>query len=97
MANTSFVDGKFAFLNEPAEHNHVDYFQSFAKFREKGLPTNLPAEKNAATWQDPRLVVLEKQINKSRNNSASSSEIKIVKNKMRFYYISLTRKILKQY
>ena len=97
MANTSSVDGKSAFLNEPAEHDHVDYFQSFAKFREKGLPTSLPAERDAATRRDPRLVALEEQIDKLRSNGASPSEIKIAKNKARSCYTSLTRKALEQY
>ena len=44
-ANTSSIDGRDAFFHEPAQHDHVDYFQSFAKFREKELPMSLPAEK----------------------------------------------------
>ena len=59
MANTSSVDGKSAFLNEPAQHDHVEFFQSFAKFREKGLPTSLPAKREATIRQDPQLLELE--------------------------------------
>lgn len=34
MASTSDVCGKPAYWKEPAEHDHVDFFQSFAKSRE---------------------------------------------------------------
>lgn len=38
VENTSSVCGRAASYNEPADHNLVDYFQSFTKLREKGLP-----------------------------------------------------------
>lgn len=44
VANTSSVDGRSAFLNVSAQHGHIDYFQSFASSREKGLPHTLPAD-----------------------------------------------------
>ena len=50
VANTS-VSGRDAFLGEAASHDHVDFFQSFAKFREKGLPNCLPAEQEDAIRQ----------------------------------------------
>ena len=91
------MDGRSAFLNEPAQHDHVEYFQSFAKFREKGLPTSLPAEGEAATRQDPRLVALEDQVSKLKIGGAALSEIKTAKNKARSCFASLTKKALEQY
>lgn len=35
VPSTSSVHGRSAFLNEPIQHDHIDYFQSFAKFRDK--------------------------------------------------------------
>jgi hypothetical protein len=45
-----------AFLDEPADHRHVDYFQSLEKFREPGSPCRLLARLEAALKSDPRLV-----------------------------------------
>lgn len=53
IVNTSFVYGNLAFLNKPAQHDYVDFFQSFAKFRERGLSRKIPAEKEASIRQDP--------------------------------------------
>jgi hypothetical protein len=41
VANTSSVDGQGAFLGE--NHSDIDYFQSLKRFREPGLPCELPA------------------------------------------------------
>ena len=42
VANTSSVNGRDVFLNKAASHDHVDFCQSFARFREKRLPNCLP-------------------------------------------------------
>ena len=60
VANTSSCDGRRAFLDEAAQHDHVEYFQGFSKFREKGLPWTLPAEKEAALEKDQHLIELKK-------------------------------------
>jgi len=44
VANTSSIDGQAAFLNEPGDHSHIEYFQGLEKFRERGLPCELPAQ-----------------------------------------------------
>lgn len=33
VANCSSIDGQGAFLDESADHRHVEYFQSLEKFR----------------------------------------------------------------
>ena len=97
VANTSSVAGKEAFLDEPAQHNHVDYFQSFAKFCEKGLPNSLPAGREALMRQDLQLLELESQAIRLNEENAAPSEIKSAKNKVRSYRTSLIKKSLKQY
>jgi len=91
VANTSSVDGRSAFLNEPAQHDHVDYFQSFAKFREKGLLSRLPAHREDAIRRDSQLLEFETEVHrlKRRNGTAES--------KVRSYRASLTKKSLQQY
>ena len=75
VANTSSVDGKSAFLNEVAQHDHIDFFQSFAQFREEGLPTNLPAERETAVRKDPALLILEARVAQLIREAASSKGI----------------------
>src|SRR5436190_3267695 len=62
VANTSSCDGRRAFLNEAAQHDHVEYFQGFSKFCEKGLPCYLPAEKETALEKDQQLIELRGRI-----------------------------------
>jgi hypothetical protein len=48
-----------AFLDEPADYRHVDYFQSLEKFHEPGFPCRLLARLEAALKSGPRLVALD--------------------------------------
>ena len=97
MANTSSVDGKRVFLNEAAQHDHVDYFQSFAKFCEKGLPTSLPAERDAAVRQDPQPLALKDRVCRLKKEAACSSDIKAAESKARSCQSSLMKKALRQH
>ncbi|KAI9838207.1 MAG: hypothetical protein M1837_002522 [Sclerophora amabilis] len=56
--------------------DHVDYFQSFAKYREKGHLSSLPAEKEAPIIQDPQLTDMESHISRLGSGLGTSSEIK---------------------
>jgi len=96
-ANTSAVCGKSAFLDEIAQHDHVDYFQSFAKFRENGLPTKLPAEKEDAIRRDPQLLELEFEVQRLKRQRNPTCDIKAAESKARAYRASLTKKRLQQY
>ena len=91
MANTSSVDGRSAFLREDLNYNNVQYFQSFNKFREPGLPTKLPAEEEVALKQNPQLLDLENNIRKLQENQASDYNIKAARNQLQ----SQTRKVIK--
>jgi len=97
VANLSSVDGKSAFFNEPAQHDHINYFQSFRKFQEKGLPTSLPAEKKVEVRQNPCLLELEDTVRGLQRAKADEDEIRAAQNKARSYRCSLTNKTLKTY
>ena len=84
-------------LNGPAQHDHIDYFQSFAKLRERGLPSKIPAENEAAIRRDPNLVEFEKQVHELEAKNATRSEIKAARSKARNYRNIITRKSLQQY
>ena len=97
MASASSVCGRTAFYNEPSDHDHVAFFQSFAKLRETGLPSSLPAEKVSAIGQDPRFLEMQRTVKSLQFNKASASEIKGAKAKARNYRASLTKDSLQKY
>ena len=96
-ANTSSVDGRSAFFNEPAQHDHVNYFQSFRKFHENGLPTSLPASKQDEIRQDSHLLKLEDEVRRLQGLGAANSHIQKAQNKVRSYRDSLMNRTLKKY
>lgn len=97
MASTSDVCGAGAFWKEPADHDHVDFFQSFAKLIEKGLPSSLPAEKEAIIRQDPQLLDLEREVEQLRSDKAPASEIKATTGRANIYRSGLRKRMLQQY
>ncbi|KAL8818514.1 MAG: hypothetical protein Q9191_007924 [Dirinaria sp. TL-2023a] len=97
VTNTSSVNGRSAFLNELTQHDHIGYFQSFANSREKGLPSSLPVEREAAIKRDPQLLRLKDQVHRLQAEHAPASQIKTAQNKARAYRVSLTRKSLQKY
>lgn len=97
MANTSSVCGRSAALDEPAQHDHVDYFQSFAKFYESGLPSKLPAREEAVISQYPQLLDLESKVHQLKSGQGSPSQIQAAVSKARACRLRLTRKRLQQY
>jgi Protein of unknown function (DUF3435) len=56
VAQTSSADGESAFLNKPADHSVVEYFQGLEKFREEGLPAKLPSATKNEVENDPLVV-----------------------------------------
>ena len=97
MANTSSVDGRSAFLNEPVQHDHVDYFQSFAQFREKGLPTRLPADREDLIRRDSHLLELESNVHQLQKGSGTAPQVKAAKSRVRSHRANLTRQSLQLY
>ena len=86
MTNTSSIDGRSAFLNELAQHDHVDYFQFFAKFHKKSLPSKLPADRryNQMGLATPRV---QEQSPPARTGNDTASQIKAVENKYKLKWI----------
>lgn len=97
VANTSSVDGRSAFLNEPAQHDRVDYFQSFARLLEKGPPSKLPTHREDAIRRDSQLLESETNVHRLKRRNASASQIKAAESKARGYRASLTKNSLQQY
>ena len=62
VSHTSSVDGQGAFLGEVVNHQHVDYFQGLGRFREPGLPCELPSRLEEGLKQDPELRKLEADV-----------------------------------
>ena len=97
VANTSSVCGKSAFLDEVAQHDHVDYFQSFAKFREKGLPTKLPAEKEDAIRRDSQFLKLESEVQRLKKRRSLACDVRAAESKARTYKARLYKQNLQQH
>ena len=96
VANTSSVSGRDAFLGEAASHDHVDFFQSFARFREKGLPNCLPAEQEDAIKQDC-YIKLRNYIHLLKAQNADPSELKAARSKASSDRRSITARRLQQH
>ena len=97
VANTSSVDGRSAFLDEPTQHDHVEYFQSFASLRERGLPLFLPAEEEAAINEDENIIKLQSNVTQLKGQNAPPSEIRAAQQRVRNSRIRLARIKLKEY
>jgi hypothetical protein len=83
-----------AFLREPADHRHVDYFQSLEKFHEQGLPCKLPARREAALRSDPRFVELESEVQVLTQKEGTGSALDKAKSQRNRYHKALHRKAL---
>lgn len=97
VANCSSVDGQAAFLGEALDHRHVDYFQSLEKFREPGLPCELPAHLEDRLRSEPRLRKLENEIQALKRQDVSGSSLKEAKDRLVSYRKTLKRTTLRQY
>ena len=90
VANMSSVDGQAAFLGERVDHSHIDYFQSLERFREQGLPCELPAHVEARLTQDPRLQEIEAEV--QRGSYKDPLSLKESKRRLASYLNTLRRK-----
>ena len=96
-AYSSSVYGKRVFAGESADHSHVDYFQSFAPLREKGLPRKLPAEKSAELRGNPELLGLQDRVRDLKINRAAGEDIAKAAAKLTSRRSRLTNQALRQY
>ena len=95
VANTSSVDGQAAFLGEKSDHAHIDYFQGLEKFRERGLPCQLPARLEHDVNRDPRLLELERKV--QEHLPADPEAAKEAKRRLASCRKTLTRLALRQH
>jgi hypothetical protein len=94
VANCSSVNGQDAFLGESTDHRHIDYFQGLEKFREHGLPCELPANRKESLKQDPHVRELEQEIQRLQ---VSQSTLDEAKKRLFRYRSSLRDKALRAY
>src|SRR5271170_4850138 len=85
VANCSSVDGPGAFLQIPADHCGIDYFQSLEPFHEDGLPTELPAALKDALKGDPELMELQNKVSSLQNQQVARPELVEAKNRLAHY------------
>ena len=97
VANCSSVDGQAAYLGESTDHRHVDYFQSLEKFREQGLPCELPAHLAESLGGDSRLVELENEVQALAGKGGASTALREAKSRRDGYRKSLKRAALRQH
>ncbi|KAJ5318323.1 hypothetical protein N7476_004743 [Penicillium atrosanguineum] len=62
LLHCSSIDTVSAVLGEEEQSNHIEYFQGFERFYERGLPGELPAEIEASILQTPDLVNTRRRI-----------------------------------
>ena len=97
VASCSAADGKSAFLNEPARHDGVEYFQSHAQFRLSGLPRQLPSEKAEAVESHPELLRARDNVRELKESGANKVQIRQAKSQAQAIRSTLKRRTLKQY
>jgi hypothetical protein len=97
VANTSSVAGLEAFLDEPTDHRHVEYFQSLEKFHERGLPSELPAHLKRTLERDSRLLELRAEVQALTDVGGAGDALNKAKSRVNSYYKTLRRETLRTY
>ncbi|KAL2009605.1 hypothetical protein VTN00DRAFT_5412 [Thermoascus crustaceus] len=88
VAHCSSVDPVGAMLKKVAETSHIEYFQGFSQFHERGLPCELPAKEQERVLQNPELLEMDAEIQRLIKNNADHDSI----NEARVRYrVALTR------
>ena len=62
MLHCSSIDTVLAILGEEDQSSHIEYFQGFKRFYERGLPGELPAEVEENILLKPELVEIRRRI-----------------------------------
>jgi len=97
VGKCSSVDGQAAFLEELAEHRHVDYFQGLEQFHEHGLPCGLPAAKRDELENDPDLCEFQTEARALTRTGASFSVLNEAKIRLSACRRTLERETLRQH
>jgi hypothetical protein len=100
-ARCSAVEGLSAFLDEETDHRHIDFFQGLERFRERGLPDQLPAHRRESLTEslkrDPRVLELEQEAQRLEKVRADQATLGKAKRKVSQYRSSRHRKALVAY
>jgi hypothetical protein len=93
----SSVDGQGAFLRENCDYSHIDFFQSLERFREQGLPHDLPARLEADLNLDLQLCELKENLHKLKLGKGSATTLQEAERRAASYYKKLYRVRLREY
>jgi len=97
VANCSSVAGLEAFRDKTTDHRHVEYFQSLEKFREQGLPCELPAHLEYALKRDPRLLGLQAEVQALTDERGAAGALNEAKCRVANYYKTLKSNTLREH
>lgn len=62
QAHCSSIDTVSAVLDEEDQSNHIEYFQGYSQFYERGLPSELPAEIKESILEKPEIAEIRARI-----------------------------------
>jgi Protein of unknown function (DUF3435) len=83
VAQCSSVNGQDAFRGEKTDHRHIEYFQSVSKYREEGLPCQLPAHLEEDIQRDPIICELASQVQTASSDDATRNAKRALANALR--------------
>ncbi|KAJ5829188.1 uncharacterized protein N7525_007441 [Penicillium rubens] len=87
QAHCSSIDTVGAVLDEEDQSDHIEYFQGYVQYYERGLPGELPAEIKESILEKPDMVEMRAQIDSFAQNHDENS----LKNKKLEYRKALVR------
>ena len=96
VANTFSVSERDVFLSEAASHDHINFFQSFARFCEKDLLNCLSAEQKDVIKQNCD-IKLRNYIHLLKVQNTDLSELKAARSKASSDCRSIITKCLQQH
>ncbi|KAJ5711789.1 hypothetical protein N7488_005945 [Penicillium malachiteum] len=97
LLHCSSIDTVSAVLGEEEQSNHIEYFQGFERFYERGLPGELTAEIEASILQTPELVDTKHRIEQLESSNGDRESIATEKLNYRKALLRLRLAGLKEY
>ncbi|KAJ5917592.1 hypothetical protein N7466_011146 [Penicillium verhagenii] len=97
LLHCSSIDTVSAVLGEEEQSDHIEYFQGFERFHERGLPGELTAEIEASIRQEPELVDRKFRIEQLESSNSDRESIAAEKLSYRKALLRLRLTGLKQY
>jgi hypothetical protein len=84
-------------LGKNSDHSHIGFFQSLKRFREQGLPHDLPARLEADLNLDLQLCELRDNLHKLKLGKGSATTLQEAERRAASYYKKLYRVRLREY